>query len=326
MLQDFRHFLQVLMLLVTTLQVSHHLAGRLFFGVQVQKPAKQISKPSVSTSILSQNTDSTATCGGNVGYDGGAPVTARGVCWGTSPNPTVNDSHTTNGSGTGYFTSSITGLAPNSVYYVRAYATNSQGTSYGEQRSFTTHPTCSGSPTVTDYDGNVYQTVQIGNQCWMKENLRTTHYADGTTIPLGTSTSTTTSYRYNPNNDANNVPTYGYLYNWTAVMNGAGSSIATPSGVQGVCPTGWHVPSDAEWTQLTDYVGSQSVYLCGNDSAYLTGSYSPMSRTSCSNRLVLIISNSGISFHLPSSGSTTASSPPPTAPAHSRSITARLPC
>ena len=117
---------------------------------------------------------------------------------------------------------------------------------------------------VTDVDGNHYDAVQIGNQVWMAENLRTTRYADGTTIPLGSSTSTIKSYRYNPHNSANNVPTYGYLYNWPAVMHGASSSTANPSGVQGVCPNGWHVPSNAEWTQLTNYVGNQPQYQCNN--------------------------------------------------------------
>ena len=119
---------------------------------------------------------------------------------------------------------------------------------------------------VTDIDGNSYDAVRIGDQIWMAENLRTTRYANGTSIPLGTSTSTITSYRYNPNDNANNVPTYGYLYNWPAVMHGASSSEANPSGVQGICPDGWHVPSDAEWTQLTNYVGSQTQYQFDNSS------------------------------------------------------------
>ena len=124
---------------------------------------------------------------------------------------------------------------------------------------------CPGAATVTDIDGNVYNTVQIGNQCWMKENLRTTRYASGTSIALGSSTSTTMAYRYYPNNNSSNVSTYGYLYNWKAVMRNSSSSVANPSGVQGICPDGWHVPSDAEWTQLTDYVGGQSQYYCSNN-------------------------------------------------------------
>ena len=124
---------------------------------------------------------------------------------------------------------------------------------------------CPGAPTVTDVDGNVYNTVQIGEQCWMRENLKTTKYANGTTIPLGTTTSDDVAYRYYPNGNSANVTDYGYLYNWAAVMNGANSSEANPSGVQGICPNGWHVPSDAEWTELENYVSSQSQYVCGSD-------------------------------------------------------------
>jgi len=126
--------------------------------------------------------------------------------------------------------------------------------------------TC-GTSTVSDYDGNSYQTLQLGTQCWMKSNMKTTHYTDGTSIALGSSTSTTVAYRYYPNNSSANVSTYGYLYNWPAAMHGASSSSTNPSGVQGICPTGWHVPSDAEWTQLTTWVGSQSAYQCSGSSA-----------------------------------------------------------
>lgn len=103
---------------------------------------------------------------------------------------------------------------------------------------------------VTDIEGNQYDAVQIGNQVWMAENLRTTRYSDSTYIPLGTSISNTTAYRYAPNNDTSNVDTYGYLYNWYAVMHGANSSSKNPSGVQGICPIGWHVPSDSEWNTM----------------------------------------------------------------------------
>gem|GEM_PF-1686072 len=122
---------------------------------------------------------------------------------------------------------------------------------------------------VTDIDGNTYSTVRIGFQCWMAENLRTTKYADGTAISLSSSSSTSTSvaYRYRPNNNASNVATYGYLYNWKAVMRNSASSTADPSGVQGICPTGWHVPSHAEWTQLTQYVSLQSQYTCDGNSS-----------------------------------------------------------
>ncbi len=228
-----------------------------------QRTFTTLSLPFVTTDTVSNITGNTAVCGGNVISEGDAPVTARGVCWSISQNPTVDDSHTTENGGVGSFSSSITGLNAGVRYYVRAYATSNAGTAYGEQVTFVTTFTC-GSNTVIDHDGNSYNTVQIGNQCWMKENLRTIHYADGTSISLGSS-STSTPHYYYPNNDSSTMFTYGLLYNWYAVMHGASSSDSIPSGIQGICPNGWHVPSHAEWTQLTTYVGSQGQYWCSGD-------------------------------------------------------------
>ena len=104
----------------------------------------------------------------------------------------------------------------------------------------------------------------------MKENLRTTKYADGTPISQGSSTSTTVAYWYYPNNNSGNKTKYGLYYNWKAAMGTYSSSSANPSGVQGVCPNGWHVPSAAEWDQMLSYVSSQSQYLCGSTSTYIT--------------------------------------------------------
>ncbi len=98
------------------------------------------SMPTVTTSDVSSITATSATCGGNVTDDGGLDVTVRGVCWSTSQNPTTSDSHTTDGTGTGEFQSSLTNLSACTTYYVRAYATNSIGTRYGEQKTFNTHP------------------------------------------------------------------------------------------------------------------------------------------------------------------------------------------
>ncbi|MBO4646206.1 MAG: fibrobacter succinogenes major paralogous domain-containing protein [Bacteroidales bacterium] len=120
---------------------------------------------------------------------------------------------------------------------------------------------------VTDIDGNVYDAVQIGDHVWMVQNLRTTRYANGDDIPAGSMDSYSEPYRYVPDNDEGNVPNYGYLYNWPAVMHGAASSNTNPSEVQGICPDGWHVPSDAEWTQLTDFVSAQSQFQCNSNSS-----------------------------------------------------------
>jgi len=131
---------------------------------------------------------------------------------------------------------------------------------------------CGGSIKAQDIEGNRYNTVRLGNQCWLKENVRSTRFANGSEIPEGTSASDETPYRYAPNNEPLHVPTYGYLYNWKALMNGADASDANPSGVQGVCPAGWHVPSSAEWTQLTDYLSDQSYYWCNDASDFIAKS------------------------------------------------------
>src|SRR5574344_6948 len=214
-------------------------------------------KPDVTTSAVFDIGLDSAKCSGNVTFEGSSAVIARGICWNTSPNPTIENLHTTELPGSDPFIGSMNGLTSGTVYYVRAYATNDGGTSYGETFTFTTQTTCT--PTVTDIDHNVYNTVKIGNQCWMKENLRTTKFADDTPIELGSNTSTVTPYRYSPNRDANTVNIYGYLYNWKAVMHGSVSSSSKPSGVQGICPTGWHLPSDGEWEDLMTTLGGNGV-------------------------------------------------------------------
>lgn len=113
-----------------------------------------------------------------------------------------------------------------------------------------------------DADGYVYNTVTIGTQVWMAENLKTTKYNDGTAIPNLTDNSswgnTTSGAWCDYNNTSSNSVTYGKLYNWYAVDNNA-SSKAASNGGKNICPAGWHVPSDADWTTLTDYLGGMSV-------------------------------------------------------------------
>jgi hypothetical protein len=101
--------------------------------------------PVLTTTAISAINQTTATSGGNITADNGDPVTARGVCWGTVTNPTTANSKTTDGTGTGIFISSITGLTAGTTYFVRAYATNSAGTGYGNEISFATTET----PTLT---------------------------------------------------------------------------------------------------------------------------------------------------------------------------------
>lgn len=123
--------------------------------------------------------------------------------------------------------------------------------------------------TVSDEDGNIYKTIVIGTQCWMAENLRTTRPTDGPLIPKVSSSVTTSSEprRLDPMGGESKLYTQGYLYNFAAVVNGDQSitSTSNPSGIQGICPIGWHIPSPAEWTQLTDFVMSQIPYQCSSN-------------------------------------------------------------
>ena len=126
---------------------------------------------------------------------------------------------------------------------------------------------CPGAPTVTDIDGNVYNTVHIGDQCWMRENLRVTRYENGDSIAFvpHSELSASVPYRYAPNQETLNVPIYGYLYNWPAAMHDGLPNNLVPSGVQGVCPDGWHLPSQAEIMLMVSYVSSQNRYWCDDN-------------------------------------------------------------
>ncbi len=126
---------------------------------------------------------------------------------------------------------------------------------------------CPEAPTLTDVEGNVYRTVKIGNQCWMRDNLRTAHYSDGTIVPENTSGTHSYTVPFFYDHTISTIPLEqrGYFYNWTCMMHGATSSNTVPSGVQGVCPAGWHVPSRAEWENLFEYLSTHAQYICGSD-------------------------------------------------------------
>jgi uncharacterized protein (TIGR02145 family) len=310
--------------------------------------------PVLSTASVSAITSTSAVSGGNVTDDGGVPVTSRGVCWNTTDNPLITDNKTSDSEGPGSFTSNLTSLIPNTNYFVRAYATNSKGTSYGSTVSFQTsgakpsittsnasHITTSSaslsgivnpnsmtttvtfeyglttnygniktaiqgpvngstltdvsaeltglSPettyhyrinatneigtsssydftfttySVVDADNNLYHSVTIGTQIWMAENLKTTRYSDGTSIPFlsdNTAWAATVTGAYcDYNNTPENSTTYGRIYNWYVVDNNAATKTASNGG-KNVCPTGWHAPADADWTTLVAYLGGENV-------------------------------------------------------------------
>ena len=208
-----------------------------------------IQLPTLTTSNISNITQTSAIGGGNVTSEGGASVILRGICWSSSPNPTTANNSTNNGGGTGSFVSNIDGLSPATPYYVRAYAVNSAGTAYGNQVTFTTLPGSTCGQPIT-YEGKTYNTVLIGSQCWFKENINVGILINGPQIQMNNGV----KEKYCYENMESNCTIYGGLYLWDEMMQGS----STPGG-QGICPSGWHIPTDEEYTQLTTFLGGLSV-------------------------------------------------------------------
>lgn len=209
------------------------------YGNELTFTTSSASAPIIITNAVTGVALTTAVSGGNITSNNGAAVTESGVCWNTTGNPTTGNSKTTDNAVSGTFTSNISGLIAGSIYYVRAYATNSVGTAYGDQVRFST--------SISDNINNVYKTVVIGTQLWMQSDLKTTVYNDNVSIPNITvsadwMTMTTPGYCWY-NNDPANGSTYGILYNWYAVGTGK------------LCPSGWHVPTDSEFNTMELYLG-----------------------------------------------------------------------
>jgi len=211
--------------------------------------------PTLTTSAVSAITETTATCGGNITSDGGSTVTARGVCWSTSQFPTVSDSHTDDGSGAGSFVSSLTGLSAITTYYVRAYATNSVGTVYGDQLSFNTalivtHTAGDVAPvskTVTY--GTVVTNLTGEDKRWITRNL-------GATNQAASSTDTTEAaagwyWQFNRKQ--------GYKHDgitltpsaaWSTSVNENSDWTPENDPCTILLGTGWRIPTKTEWTNV----------------------------------------------------------------------------
>ena len=209
------------------------------------------TNPKITTNPASIITQTTATSGGNITNDDGAAITSRGVCWASFTNPTIADNHTIDGTGTGDFSSNLTGLTINTRYYIRAYYTNSEGTTYGNEIFFATKGE---SGTVSDIDGNTYPTIEIGTQTWMAESLKTTRFRNGDLIGTTTPTDKNISgesfpkYQWAYEGNEVNVAEYGRLHTWYTVTDS-----------RNICPTGWHVSTDEEWHTLVLYLDGSAV-------------------------------------------------------------------
>ena len=236
------------------------------YGNQVSFITDNVSLVGVLSTSVSEIGLTSASSGGFIFNDGGGPITEKGVCWSISQDPTVFDSKAS-GEFTEYphnefyqkYTSRLTGLIPGTRYYVRAYVTNSAGTSYGYQVNFTTlsmippvfKPDMTYG-TVTDIDGNIYRTIQIGNRTWMAENLKTTRFNDGSPIPViivddDWKNQTVPAMCWYENDPAIYKDLFGGYYNIYAVKT------------ENLCPAGWHVPGKEEWSPMISFLGGSGI-------------------------------------------------------------------
>jgi len=202
------------------------------YGLTLAFTTDALTMAILTTSPIDDLNANSATSGGNITSDGGSPITARGVVWGTNSGPTIsgNSGLTIDGAGTGIFISNINGLSNGTVYYLRAYASNANGTAYGNEIN-------TGS---IDADGNIYSSVFIGTQVWLKGDLNTSKFANGDTISL-------THWSFY-NNDPQYDNPYGKLYSFAAV---ADSRL--------LCPSSFHVASGTDWDELINYLGGSTV-------------------------------------------------------------------
>lgn len=202
--------------------------------------------PEVVTHMVSSIEHFSAWCGGTIASDGGIPILSKGLCWSaTEPEPTLADPTIEFGNDPEPFNMEIAGLDHNTEYFVRAYATNSEGTGYGDPVAFRTLFMC-GSQLVDERDGQTYFTVNIGEQCWMAENLNVGVMVDVSDVQQDNDILEKHCY----NNDISNCDTYGGQYTWDEMMQYTLVEMA-----QGVCPAGWHIPSDLEWKIMERALG-----------------------------------------------------------------------
>ena len=201
--------------------------------------------PILETTTISNISSTAFTSGGNISFEGIGSISLRGVCWSVNNPPTTSNPKTNDGAGMGAFTSEVSGLDPNYSYYVRAYATNDAGTAYGNLLYLKAYQN-----SVSDVDGNLYQTVAIGTQVWTVENLKVTKYQNGEAIEnikddaLWNHTEAGAYCEYD--NNPEGVDTYGRLYNWYAA-----------SDIRNIAPQGWHVATYADYQILVAYLGGK---------------------------------------------------------------------
>jgi uncharacterized protein (TIGR02145 family) len=198
---------------------------------------------------LGNVTENSAEIFADIRHDGGKPIQSRGICWSRNDLPTINDNKVISGSGTGSFTGVMDQLTPDTKYFVRAFATNSNGTAYSEPMTFITRDENGQLNSFTDpRDGHIYKYATFGSQTWMTENLAYLPQVDRASTGSASKPAyyvydylgTDTDYA----KTLSNYSKYGVLYNLPAALNS--------------CPPGWHLPTDQEWKQLEQFMGMES--------------------------------------------------------------------
>jgi len=205
--------------------------------------------PVVTCNAPVQIHDTSALCSGRVIKHGGSTVVERGICWAMVSGVTIQNHHISFPGDTGYFECIISGLHPQTKYFVRAFASNSYGISYSNEITFTTDSSATSCPPSVYYKEQSYQTVMIGEQCWFAENLNAGNYTGGSSNQYDN------GYieKYCYGEDTAKCTEYGGLYQWDEAMN------YSTTGNQGICPDGWHIPDQSDWDILTDYLGGLAV-------------------------------------------------------------------
>jgi len=206
-----------------------------------------IGIPSVYTHDIHYIKIRSARTGVDVSGNSAIYVTKKGICYGTEPNLTVENSLIREIPGEGWYFNTLNNLSPATTYYVRGFATTVAGTGYGKELHFKTYK-----DSVADIDGNYYYTTDLGSREWLGSNLRVTRYNNGD--PVGTTDPSFVNieaeaepkYQWAYLGDESKVSDYGRYYTWHAVSDS-----------RKLCPAGWHIPSDEEWTDLINWYGGE---------------------------------------------------------------------
>lgn len=201
------------------------------------------SLPTVHTHSIEEITPTTALAAGSISDDGGAEILEKGICFDLNPDPTLESNVLRAEDNTDHFDLTLEGLLPNTRYFVRAFASNAGGTAYGENQEFRTLPEFS--ELVDERDGKHYQTVKIGEQWWMAQNL---DHGDMISI-TNSSMENEIIEKYCWGDDPANCETFGALYHWEEMM------MYRLDDSHGVCPDGWHIPTDDEWRIMEMTIG-----------------------------------------------------------------------